>query len=183
MAIKIEFDSSHNPIPPVIVLATKSGKRLGALPAKNILIKDCMNDAANVSFSVNKIDFIKTGRVGLWDQIVDFKTIWVKEWNSFFEITVNLNDSNKVEKTVTATSLGQAELSQINVYNEEINSADDIARDDYAPSTLYNEDNPDASILHRVLRKAPHYRIVHVDKSIANLQRTFSFDKKSIKEA
>lgn len=182
MAIKIEFDSSHNPIPPVIVLATKSGKRLGALPAENILIRGCMNDAASVSFSVNKADFIKSGRVGLWDQIVDLKTIWVKEWNSFFEITVNLNDSNTVEKTITATSLGQAELSQINLYNEEINSADDIARDDYVPSVLYNKDNPGASILHRILRKAPHYRIAHVDKSIANLQRTFSFDKKSIKD-
>ena len=182
MAIKIEFDSSHNPIPPVIVLATKSGKRLGALPAENILIRGCMNDAASVSFSVNKSDFIKSGRVGLWDQIVDLKTIWVKEWNSFFEITVNLDDSNTVEKTITATSLGQAELSQINLYNEEINSADDIARDDYVPSVLYNKDNPGASILHRILRKAPHYRIAHVDKSIANLQRTFSFDKKSIKD-
>lgn len=182
MAIKIEFDSSHNPIPPVIVLATKSGKRLGALPAENILIRDCMNDAASVSFSVNKSDFIKSKRIGLWEQIVDFKTIWVKEWNSFFEITVNLNDSSTVEKTITATSLGQAELSQINLYNEEINSADDIARDDYVPSVLYNKDNPGASILHRILRKAPHYRIAHVDKSISNLQRTFSFDKKSIKD-
>lgn len=182
MAIKIEFDSSYNPIPPVIVLATKSGKRLGALPAKDILLKDCMNDAANISFSVNKEDFIRTKRVELWNQIVDFKTIWVKEWNSFFEITVNLNDSTRVEKTITATSLGQAELSQINVYNEEINSADDIGRDDYIPSILYNADNPEASIIHRLLRKAPHYRIAHVDKSIASLQRTFSFDKKSIKD-
>ena len=182
MAIKIEFDSSYNPIPPVIVLATKSGKRLGALPANDILLKDCMNDAANISFSVNKEDFIRTNRVELWDQIVDFKTIWVKEWNSFFEIAVNLNDSTKVGKAITATSLGWAELSQINVYNEEINSADDIDRDDYVPSILYNIDNPEASILHRLLRKAPHYRIAHVDKSIANMQRTFSFDKKSIKD-
>ena len=182
MAIKIEFDSSYNPIPPVIVLATKSGKRLGALPAKDILLKDCMNDVANISFSVNKEDFIRTNRVELWNQIVDFKTIWVKEWNSFFEITVNLNDSTKIEKVITATSLGQAELSQINVYNTEINSADDIDRDDYVPSILYNVDNPEASILHRLLRKAPHYRISHVDKSIANIQRTFSFDKKSIKD-
>ena len=60
MAIKIEFDSSYNPIQPVIVLATKSGKRLGALPAKDTLLKDCMNDAAKISFSVNKEEFIRT---------------------------------------------------------------------------------------------------------------------------
>lgn len=182
MAIKIEFDNAYNPIPPVIALATKSGKRLGALPANSIIIKDCMNNAAEVSFSVNKSDFVRSHTEDLWDQIVDFKTIWVKEWNSFFEIKARLNDSSKVEKTISATSLGQAELSQINVYKEEINSADDIARDDYIPSVLYNNDNPEASIMHRLLRKAPHYRIGHVDEHIASIQRTFSFDKKSIKD-
>lgn len=182
MAIKIEFDNAYNPIPPVIVLATKSGKRLGAIPANSIIIRDCMNDAAEVSFSVNKSDFVHSHTEDLWNQIVDFKTIWVKDWNSFFEIKVRLNDSSKVEKTISATSLGQAELSQINVYKEEINSADDIARDDYIPSVLYNNDNPEASIMHRLLRKAPHYRIGHVDEHIASIQRTFSFDKKSIKD-
>lgn len=181
MAIKIGFDNSNVPITPVVVLATKSGKRLGALPAYNIIVRDCMNDASEISFSVNKNDFTKTGKAQLWDQVVDFKTVWIKEWNRFFEVTVTTNDSAGVEKVVTGKALGQSELSQINLYKEEINSPDDIEREDYVPSILYNPENPNASILHRILRKAPHYNIAHVDKSIANIQRTFSFDKKDIK--
>lgn len=44
--------------------------------------------------------------------------------------------------------------------------------------------NPEASALDRILKdKASHYTIVHVDSSIANLQRTFSWDGSSIKDA
>ena len=47
-----------------------------------------------------------------------------------------------------------------------------------------NEDKPKGSLLNRLLNdKVPHYRIVHVDDSIKNLQRTFSFNNTSIYDA
>lgn len=180
MAMKIKFDSTRNPISPVIVLATKSGERIGAIPAGNIIAQDSMNNGGSLSFTVNKVD-VKLQET--WDAISDFKTVWVKDWNQFFEIAVKTSESNALEKNVSATSLGYAELSQINLYGVEINTEDDIDRDDYIPTILYNEEKPEASLLNRLLEKAPHYRIGHVDTSIAHLQRSFSFDKKSIADA
>ena len=69
------------------------------------------------------------------------------------------------------------------LYDIEINTEDDIARDDYKISILYNESEPTASILNRMLEKAPHYSIIHVDPTIAKIQRSFSFDDKSIYDA
>ena len=54
----------------------------------------------------------------------------------------------------------------------------------HAPTIIYDPKNPEASALDRILKdKASHYTIVHVDSSIANLQRTFSWDGSSIKDA
>jgi len=116
----------------------------------------------------------------LWEQIKDFKLCWVREWNSWFELKVDTTDGTGITKTVSATSLGEAELSQINLYNYEVNTETDIERDDYVPTVLFNENNPKASLLNRILEKAPHYTIAHVDFTIANIQRTFTFDNKSI---
>lgn len=180
MAMKIRFDSSHNPIQPVIVLATKSGERLDVIPADNIIVKDCMSDAGSMSFTVDRSSVSSQER---WESITDFRTIWVKDWNQFFEISVQTNETNNLEKNVSAVSLGYAELSQVNLYGVEINTPDDIDREDYVPTVLYDEEHPNASLMHRILDKAPHYRIGHVDASIAHLQRSFSFDKKAITDA
>lgn len=49
---------------------------------------------------------------------------------------------------------------------------------------IYDPTNPEGSALDRILKdKASHYTIVHVDSSIANLQRTFSWDGSTIKGA
>ena len=47
---------------------------------------------------------------------------------------------------------------------------------------LYDSSRSECSLLHRILEKAPHYSIRHVDKSIQRIQRTFSFDGESIKD-
>ena len=43
--------------------------------------------------------------------------------------------------------------------------------------------NPNASILHGLFNKFPHYTIKHVDASIASMQKTFSFDGISVTSA
>jgi hypothetical protein len=119
----------------------------------------------------------------LWDKIVDFKLVYCKEWDMWFEIKVELDEDNETIKTVFCTQLGQAELSQINLYDVEINTEKDIERDDYKISILYDPDNPEASTLHRMLEKAPHYSIAYVSPTIAKIQRSFSFDGSSIYDA
>ena len=99
----------------------------------------------------------------------------------WFEITVELDEETETVKTVFCKQLGQAELSQLNLYNIHINDEEDISRDDYKRTILFNEYDPEASLLHRLLKdKAPHYSVIHVDETIAKIQRTFSFDDTSI---
>lgn len=120
----------------------------------------------------------------LWDKVTNFKLVYCKEWDKWFEITVELDEETETVKTVFCTQLGQAELSQLMLYNVEINTEQDIARDDYKISILWDASKPEASILHRLLKdKAPHYKVIHVDPTVAKIQRMFSFDDTSIYDA
>lgn len=181
MAIRIKFDSTHNVIQPTFALATRSGHKIGPVPAYNISISDSFNSNFDLEFKVDKFD--NGEEYKYWDKLTDFKLLWCKEWNVWFEIYVTISDDNDTVKNIQCVSLCEAELSQINLYNTEINTEDDIARDDYAPTVLYNADKPNASLLHRILQKAPHYTIKHVDQSVSKIQRTFSFNNTSIYDA
>lgn len=184
MAIKIKFDLAGNLEPPTIILANRNGNKLGQLKVntESIELVDKFNDASEMCFTINK--YIDGELTHLWEKVVDFKLVYCKEWDCWFEITVELDEATETIKTVTCTQLGQAELSQIMLYNIEINTEKDIERDDYKISILYDPDHPEASILNRILNdKAPHYSIVHVSSTIAKIQRSFSFDDTSILDA
>lgn len=186
MAVKLLFNPSGTGIEPIVktptlVIAKKSGEKLGAIPSTNIRFECNLNSANTIDFKVyktrNGIDFER------WDEVKDFRLLWVKEWDMWFEMHVDTTQSNDLEKNVNCTSIGEAELSVIRLYNIEINTENDIDRADYVQTVLYNELNPDGSLLNRILEKAPHYTIKHVDASIANIQRTFTFDDVSIQDA
>lgn len=181
MAVRIKFDSSHNVIQPTFVLATRSGNKLGIIQATNIQVSDSMNSYFDLSFQVQKES--NGVRCPLWDKIEDFKLVWCREWDVWFEIYVETSEKNNTVKNISAKSLGEAELGQIMLYSIEINTEDDIARDDYVVTVLYDEDNPKGSLLNRLMEKAPHYTIKHVDVSIKTIQRTFSFDGTSLYDA
>ena len=180
MAININFDLIGNPEPLTIILANRNGNKLGQLyvDMDSIELNDKFNDASEFSFKLSKSIDAKTSN--LWDNVVDFKLVYCKEWDMWFEISVEIDESLDTTKTVTCTQLGQAELSQIMLYNIEINTENDIARDDYKISILYDENDKESSILNRILEKAPHYSIGHVDNTISKIQRSFSFDGTSI---
>lgn len=181
MAITIKFDNNGNPIKPSFILSTKSGKKIGYLLTTGINFADAFVSPSELQFTVHKQ---YDGKVcECWDNIVDFKLVWCPEWDTWFEIKVDVSESNETIKNITATTLCEAELSQINLYDIQINTDVDIARDDYVPTVIYNEDNPDASLLNRILEKAPHYSISHVDDSLKDIQRTFTFDGKTIQDA
>ena len=182
MAIRINFDAANNPEVPTIILAKKNGDKIGQLNAKSISISDAMNDASEITFKVHK--FVDGVKCKYWEQIVDFKLIYCVEWDMWFSITIDLDESTDIQKTIFAVRLGNYELSQIMLYEIEINTENDIARDDYElPTVFYNTQNPEASLLHRIMEKAPHYTVIHVDETIKNIQRTFSFDGTSIYDA
>ena len=80
-------------------------------------------------------------------------------------------DKDENVKNVSGKTLGEAELSQIMLYGIEINTETDIAREEYKiPTTFYNPDHPEASLVDRLMEKAPHYTITHIDKSLMDIQ-------------
>ena len=181
MAVRIRFDNTHNPIAPTFVLGTRSGKKLGVIPAVNINVSDSFNSKFELQFNVHK--FVNGDEFPLWSKIKDFAVLWCKEWDVWFEMSVETKDGGALIKQVSCSSIGEAELSQVNLYNIEINTEDDIAKEDYVATRLYDASNHQASLLHRILSKASHYSVGHVDDRIAVLQRTFSFDNISIYDA
>lgn len=182
MAIDIKFDLINNPEPPTLILANRNGNKLGQLDVnfESVELVNKFNEASEISFTVNK--YVDDKITNLWDELVDFKLVYCKEWDCWFEATVELDEANESIKTVFCIQLGQAELSQIMLYNIEINTEDDIARDDYKIGILYDPLDSQ-SILRRLLDKAPHYSIIHVDDTLKNIQRSFSFDSTSIYDA
>lgn len=188
MAINIKFDLAGNPEPPTIILAKRNGNKLGQLEVEpeSIELNDKLNDVSELSFTLYK--YIDNRITNLWDEVVDFKLIYCKEWDMWFEITVELDEETETIKTVMCTQLGQAELSQIMLYDIHINEEGDSNwnkdNKEYKSTILYCPEDTSRSLLHRLLKdKAPHYSIIHVDDTIKNIQRTFSFDGTSIYDA
>lgn len=183
MAFKIHFDTSGNPELPTFILAHKDGRIIGEL---SNIDKVKVNGSLREPYEITLLLYKQNNGIitPFWNEILDFRLVFCKEWNTWFEITVKKEQSDATTKGLTLIRLGEAELSQLNIYETEINTEDDIAREDYTePTILYNPNNPDASLLHRLLKdKAPHYSIRHVDNSVKDIQRTFSFNDKSLKE-
>ena len=136
------------------------------------------NSADELSFTVYKT--LNNRECRLWDKIVDLKLGYVAELNEYFQIETPLTDADSTYKTVTGTSLCEAELGQIILRSVYINTEYDIDRDDYVPTIFCDPNKPEGSLLHRILKFAPHYHIGHVDDSLKTLQRTFETDGTSI---
>ena len=161
-----------------ILLANRSLQLLGQIvniDYTTVNPKCNLNSADEINFTIyRELDNVVEP---LWDKIIDLKIIYVRELDEFFQITVQTDEgSDKTTKAITGTSLCEAELSQTNLNGIEINTENDIARDNYVVTKFYDEVNPKASLLHRILQKAPSYSIGHVDPTLKTLQRSFSVD-------
>lgn len=189
----IQRDTNGELIEPTIVLCKRSGERIGAIPhTHDFTFLHNLNDTDEISFSVTKYTDGKMNP--MWDDIVDLRLLYIPDYvdesgkyNPWFELTVSNEDDDgeNLTKSVSGKHVQEVELGQLMLYDVEINTEDDIARDDYTiPTRFYNPEHTEASLLHRILHdKAPHYMIYHVDESLQRLQRTFSFSGKSIKDA
>ena len=179
----IEMGVDGRPSEPILVLSSRGGNKIGAIQnVRSINITHPLSDVAELSFDVYKE--INGITYSDWDKIKDFKFVQMPHDNSWFEAKVTLDEENDIVKHVTCVHANEAELGQLNLYDVEINTDADIERDDYVETFFYNEDNPNASLLHRILKdKAPHYQIYHVDNSLKGLWRSFSFSGTSIQDA
>lgn len=179
MSIHIKFDTANRPEFPTLIIVTQNGDKVGVIRnAEGFRIKDNMNSASELYFSVHK--YYDGQKYRYWDQIKNFRLIYAVEWRKYFIMKVSIDESYETIKNITCTSLQEYELSQLRLYDMEVNTEADITRKDYIPTILYDV-NDNASLLTRMLKdKASHYTIIHVDESLQKLQRTFSFDDISI---
>lgn len=169
MAIKIKFDVAGMPEEPTFVLASQLGEKYGQLSdISDVVINGNFQDTDTITFTAHKND-------NLWDEIKDFKLVWCREWDKWFQAHVTYTDDEGVFKNVELKGLGESETSQLMVVGYEINTSEDFERTGYIPSILYDPVDQEHSILHRLFKIAPHYTIAHCDASIAHLQRSFSF--------
>ena len=180
---KFEKGIDGQPIEPTLVLSSRGGNKIGVI--KNVVginQTHTLSDVDELSFDVYKeVD----GKVNeQWDKLKDFKFVQIPSDNTWYEATITIDEENDTIKHVTCVHANESELGQLNLYETEINTEGDIARDDYEETFFYNQENPNASLLHRILKdKAPHYQIYHVDETLAGLFRQFSFDGCSIHDA
>lgn len=181
--MRLKFDLNNNVEKPEIILGKRNYDKYGSILNFDNLTYDYNLMAPNsVSFTVHKE--LNRNKERLWDEIKERRLIWLKEFNEWFQIDVSSTDENEVTKEVVGTSLCEAELGQININSAEINTENDIAREDYRnPTVFYKPSNPKESLLHRLLKAAPHYSIKYVDDSLYNLQRTFSINGTSVYDA
>jgi hypothetical protein len=170
---------NNNVVTPTVVLCHRNKHKIGAIyPISEWSITPDMYNKNECSFKVYKeVNGIATP---LWDQIKDLKVIYIPEYNEYFQISIDKTQTNETVKTITGSNLGIAELSQTMLYDIEINTEDDIARDAYKMAYIYDPTDISSSLLGRVLSKAPHYKIKHVDASLCKLVRSFSINDKSI---
>lgn len=177
---KFTYDMFDTITPPTLILSTKYHKHLGNIVnAQSVTNEFNMASHQEISFDVYKeIDGVKCE---LWDQLIDFKYLYVPEHNEYYELQVDIDETDKTVKHVVGVSASECELSQKYLRDFHVNDETDILRDDYVPTVFYNYQNPDASLLDRVLHdKGQSWTIEHVDSSIANIQRTFTADNTTI---
>lgn len=175
------FDYNHQLVPPTILLCRRNKNVIGELyPIDNWSISPDIAQSNECSFTVYKeVD----GKINpYWNDIIDFKLIYLKEYDEYLEIEVDKEASTTTKKTIVGKNLGIAETSQTQLYDIEINTESDILNDNYVRATLWSHDvkKQNTTILGRVLSKMPHYKVKHVDESIINIFKTFSISDTSV---
>lgn len=150
-------------------------------PVEDLSVNMRFNQNGECSFKIYKQN---DGNIHpFWYQIDDIGIILI-EGKGYFEISVPESEDNTVYKEVHGITLGEAETAQTYItihFNDEDDAEwDQTSSSDYGKTILYNESNPNHSMLHRIFKYMPHYSIGHVDASVAILQRTFSCENTSI---
>lgn len=177
-----EVDENKQLIPVTAVLCRAEKTPVGTLSAvDDFRFKNISNDTDEISFKV--YSKINGEPAPLYDELANFKLIFIPEWQKYYQIEVSETEQDGFSvKNITGIHLSEAELGNLMLYHLEINTEEDIAREDYDPlhpSVIF--DGTANCLLNRVLAdKAPHYSVGYVSPSIKNLVRSFSIDNESI---
>lgn len=188
---KLSFTKDNRIEDFTFIIARKDFYKHGIIKGTDVNYKSNFNGPDEISLRVYKNDVLADN---LWDRINDYNILIVPELgdDGFFEMDVDLNeDSEGLSKTITGTSLAEAELSHSKIYNYEVNTEAERINDKewnanyltvlYRDLSQYESD-PDqykkmkhVSLLHRLLDKLPNYTIAHVDATLLSLTEWYQF--------
>lgn len=184
---------------PTLLLQNRNFDTIGSIhPIFDLSYTENFNSSNLLTFTIYK----DSDNEALWEKITDLKIIYIPEFEERFEVDLSTTSTNTVAKSVTAVSLCESELSQVHLYHIEINTEADLLNEAYDEDfpTLFYRDPDDygkydwsdfkyraftiedkknhlkhASLLHRILEKAEHYTIGHIDPSLKELKNICSF--------
>lgn len=198
--MNIKLDKISNTIDqPNVWLCHRNYKKICPLsPITDLKVYVAANSYDEVTFTFHKEN---NGEIfPYWEDIKNLKVIYVENFG-YFEIAVDKDDKEDTIKTITGISI-EAELAQIILRNLSINGEYDLNKEDnftiengktsYKPTVLYDENDTSHSLIHRVLNKAPHWSVGHIDSQITEndvkvstsaVKRKFEFDNTSIYDA
>lgn len=198
--MNIKLDKTSNTIEqPGVWLCHRNYNKICSLsPISDLKVYVAANSYDEITFTFHKEN---NGEIfPYWEEIKNLKVIYVENFG-YFEIAVDKDDKEDTIKIITGISI-EAELAQIILRNLSINGEYDLNKDEnffiedgktsYKPTALYNENDTSHSLLHRVLSKAPHWSVGHIDSQITEndvkvstsaVKRKFEFDNISIYDA
>lgn len=144
---KVLFNSQGLIETPTLLLQHKNFETIGNGGITNVsglTYKNNFNDANEISFKIHK--FNNGIKHPLWDQLVDFRIIYIPELKERFQIAVSVDeeDPDDLSKSITGTALCESELSNINLHGVQINTETDMTNDLYDenfPTVLYRDPN------------------------------------------
>ena len=185
------FNKDNNIDDFTFIIARRDFYKYGAVKADNVRYKNNFNGADEASFRVHKLNDMN---LTLWDRINDYNIVIIPELgdDGYFEMDVELSeDTEGVCKNVTLTSLAEAELSHVKIFNYEVNTEAEMTNDDEWSKDYHTvfyrriqefENDPamykkmkHASLLHRILDKVPNYTIEHVDATLLEITDWYQF--------
>jgi len=179
---------------PTLLLKTRSGKYIGIIQYTNLQMSLIAKGLDEISFDVHK--FVDGKKCEFWDKLRDLCIIDYIGYGQF-EADVSISDENETIKSVICKSL-ETELGQRTIREMHINDEDAITymtendkdeNGNFIPTVLYDAEDPDHSLLNRVLNeKTPHWSIDYVSPLFQingkvyepnMIQRVFTIDGKT----
>lgn len=150
------------------------------------------NSYSELNFEVARIyNDIVTGETKVnpfFDKIESPRLIYLENF-AYFELQGPDHDSDGIKESKTCTcysleyTLSTKFLEDFNINTGKVDSLEVLNAKDpekIVPITLYNQSEPQLSLLHLVLEKAYGWKIGHVDDSLKTLSRQFEVARQSV---
>ena len=123
---KFVYDMYDQITPPTLILSTKYHKHLGTINNVGENIANDFNMASHQEISFDVYKTLDGELCELWDDIVDFKYVYVPEHEEYYELQVTIDDADNTIKHCVGISAGECELSQRYVRDFHCNDETDI---------------------------------------------------------